>query len=245
MNNVTTTQLELNLKVLKLTKVLENYKSISKEVLEEKLTNIDLLCRLTEVEIEHRKNKKIATILKGAKFPIVKTLDNFDFKHIPTIKKDTILELIRGNFLSDATNIVLYGPPGTGKTHLTISIGRELCLQGYKVIFLTACELVQELVRARQELCINKLFKKYDRYKLVCIDELGYVPFNKSEAELLFQFISNRYEKSSLLITSNLVFSEWDKVFQNTITTSAVVDRIIHHCVILECNAKSYRLNNA
>jgi len=161
----------------------------------------------------------------------------------PRIKKETILELLSGNFLYDATNVVLYGPPGTGKTHLSISIGRELCLKGHRVLFITACELVQELVRARQELSLKKFFTKHKKYKLICIDELGYVPFEKSEAELLFQFISDRYEKGSLIITSNLVFSEWEQVFQSPITTSAVVDRIIHHCVLLECNAKSFRMN--
>ena len=136
MNKITTTQLELNLKTLRLPKILENYRDISKNILEENLTNIDYLCRLTEIEVEHKNNNKIVSILKGAKFPFTKTIDRFDFERIPSIKKETILELLSGNFLYDATNVVLYGPPGTGKTHLSISIGRELCLKGHRVLFM-------------------------------------------------------------------------------------------------------------
>lgn len=242
MSNPKTQQLDLNLKALQLNQMLLHHKEVCSQMLAQGLSYEDFLYRLTELELEHRYNRRIAAILKEAKFPFAKTLDEFEFDRIPELKKEAINELATGNFLADNTNLIFYGPPGTGKTHLSIAIARQLCLKGYRVLFTTACELVQELVKAKNALALTALLKKYRRFKLVCIDELGYIPFEKVESDLLFQFISNRYEKGSLIITSNLVFSEWEKVFQDTITTSAVVDRLVHHCFIFECNAQSYRI---
>ena len=158
---------------------------------------------------------------------------------IAVLKISTIIS--SGSFLIDSKNIILYGPPGTGKTHLSIAIGRQLCLKGFKILFITACELVQNLIKASKDLHLSDYCKKLRRYELICIDEFGFIPFNRNESDLLFQFISDRYERASILITTNLVFSEWDKIFKDNATTSAVVDRLVHHCLIVECKGDSYR----
>jgi len=154
--------------------------------------------------------------------------------------------LAQGNFLANHTNLILFGSSGSGKTHLALALGRELCLKGKKVIFFTGCSLVQELVKAKNSLTLTNYFKKMGAYDLVIIDELGYIPFERIEADLLFQFISDRYEKKSILITTNLAFSEWDKVFKDELVAAATIDRLIHYSVILEFRKEiSYRAEQA
>lgn len=233
--------LEMNLKELRLPTILGDYQKVLSDVVNEDLNCEQYLYRLTDLEVEARRSKKIKTLLKGAKFPSDKTMSSFDFEKCPSIEKQVILELAQGHFLADFTNLVLFGSPGCGKTHLAIAIGRELCLIGKRVIFMTCCELVQELQKAKNTLTLTNMFKKMRKFDLIIIDELGYIPFGQSEADLLFQFVSDRYEKGSLLITSNLVFSEWDKVFKDPLTTSAAVDRIIHHSKIIEFKGDSFR----
>ena len=208
--------LEINLKSLNLPTMLTNYDKESTEAMGQGKSCEQYLLSLTELEIQHRRDKRIKNLLKVAKMPLVKTLDSYDFDQVKGLKKQTILELATGNFLSDAKNLVFFGPPGTGKTHITLALCRELCLRGHKVLFVTAVELVQELIKAKNNLSLSRYFKRMRAYKLICIDELGFIPFKREEADLLFQFISDRYEKGSILITSNLVFSEWDKVFKDS-----------------------------
>lgn len=226
--------IEMNLRYLKLQTILKNYETIAKEIENDSLSCHEYLYRLTSKEVEVRQENRVKSSIKKARFPKQKHLVDFKFQEVPSINKQTIIELATGNFLADSTNLIFYGKPGLGKTHLAISIGRELCLKGFKVIFFTGCELVQELKRAKDDLALTQYFKKLRTVDLVIIDELGFIPFEKQEADLLFQFISDRYERGSVLITSNLVFSEWEKVFQDKITTAAVIDRLIHYSVIIE-----------
>lgn len=238
--------LEMNLKTLKLPTILKSYTEIARLVVEENLSCEQYLHRLTAEEVTARHNKRIKYLLKSAKFPKNKTLVDFKFDALVNLKKETILELKEGHFLSDHTNLIFYGGPGVGKTHLAIGIGRELCLKGHKVLFHTGCSLVQDLSKAKNNLALTSFFKRMRRYDLIIIDELGFIPFDKVEADLLFQFISDRYERGSLLITTNLAFSEWDKVFKDQITTSAAIDRLVHHSQILEFKEeKSFRTKEA
>jgi DNA replication protein DnaC len=233
--------LEMNLKELKLPMMLRQYGLVAREVLEENLSCEQYLHRLTQCEVDERHKKKIVMLLKNAHFPKDKKIDDFNFNSLSNIKKESVLELCQGHFLNDFTNLIFYGVPGTGKTHLAMGIGRELCLKGYKVVFFTGCTLVQELSRHKNNLTLTSFFKRIRSYDLVIIDELGFIPFERGEGDLLFQFISDRYERGSLLITSNLVFSEWDKVFKDPITTSAAIDRLVHHSLIFEFKDESYR----
>lgn len=241
--------LDSSLKSLKLTTILSEYSDIAMIALEEKLTYEQYLLSLSKRELEHRFAKRVKYLLKQAKFPKVKTIDEYDFSKV-TISKESILQLCSGNFLSDYNNIVFFGAPGAGKTHLAMSIGRELCLKGFKIIFHTGCSLIQELVKAKNSLTLTNYFKKMISYDLVIIDELGYIPFEKTEGDLLFQFISDRYERKSILITTNLAFSQWDSLFKNKMVATAAIDRIVHYSQIFKFevkdkNGESYRTEMA
>jgi DNA replication protein DnaC len=233
--------LETNLKLLKLPTMLKSYSNVALSSLEDKYSYEQYLYCLAEKELEERTSKRIKYLLSMAKFPTMKLLNDYDFNKT-SVKKENIIQLCHGNFLSDHCNIVLYGTPGTGKTHLAISIGRELCIKGFKVLFFTCGGLIQELVKAKNNLNLTNYFHKLRAIDLIIIDELGYVPFNRDEGDLLFQFISDRYERKSILITTNLTFKEWDNVFKNPMVTSAAIDRVIHHSQIFEFkNEQSFR----
>lgn len=237
--------LECNLKNLKLPSMLKNYSQEATRALEDNNSFEQYLYNLSCQEVNQRHNNKVKYLLKSAKFPATKTLDSYDFSKVE-IKKEVILELAQGNFLANHTNLILFGSSGSGKTHLALALGRELCLKGKKIIFFTGCSLVQELVKAKNSLTLTNYFKKMSAYDLVIIDELGYIPFEKNEADLLFQFISDRYEKKSILITTNLAFSEWDKVFKDELVAAATIDRLIHYSVVLEFRKEiSYRAEQA
>jgi DNA replication protein DnaC len=237
--------LDQNLKSLRLPAILSNYTRSASDALENKFSYEQYLFQLTCKEVEERFSNRVKYLLKGAKFPKTKTLDEFNFADLE-FSKESVLELCKGHFLNDHTNLIFFGTPGSGKTHLAMAIGRELCIKGKKIIFHTGCSIIQELVKAKNNLTLTNYFKKMSIYDLVIIDELGYIPFERSEADLLFQFISDRYEKKSLLITTNLAFSEWDKVFKDPMVASATIDRLIHYSVIFQFKKEvSYRTEQA
>jgi len=225
--------LDTSLKNLKLPTILKEYSEVALSSLELKHSYEQFLLSVAKREVEQRFSNKIKYLLRKAKFPNEKTLDKYDFKQID-IQKESILQLCQGNFLSDFTNIIFFGTPGTGKTHLAMAIGRELCLKGKKVLFFTGCSLIQELVKAKNNLTLTNFFKKMMVFDLIIIDELGYIPFDKTEGNLLFQFISDRYERKSVMITTNLAFSEWDVLFKDKMLATAAIDRIVHHSQVFK-----------
>ncbi len=166
----------------------------------------------------------------------------FDRGRLPLGVDHNLRVLLEGGFLDRRENVLLFGPPGTGKTHLVCALGRELIHQGRRVIFYSCSVLVQELLRAKQEARLPKLMKRLLRYDALIIDDIGYVQQSRKEMEVLFQLLAGRYERGSVLVTSNLAFSQWGRIFKDPMTTAAAIDRLVHHCVILELNVPSYRL---
>lgn len=239
--------LECNLKALKLSSMLANYNEVARVCVNEQYSYEHYLLQLAQKELEQRQANRVRYLLKQAKFPKVKTISEFDFTRVE-LQQESILQLCHGNFLQDYQNILFYGRSGVGKTHLAMAIGRELCINGFKVVFFTGCELVQQLVKAKNNLTLSQYFKKLLAYDLVIIDELGYIPFERSEGDLLFQFISDRYERKSLMITTNLTFSEWDVLFKDKMVATAAIDRLVHHSQIIAFESKqkeSYRTEMA
>lgn len=183
--------------------------------------------------------------IKGAGFPVMKDFDSYDFSLMPSLNKHQMLELSRGEWIDQRFNCCLIGSPGTGKTHLAIALGLAACRQGRRVKFFTAADLVNRLEEAQKQYQLEKLLTQLDKAELLICDELGYISFSRRGAELLFQVITDRYERSSLLITSNLGFAEWVQVFQGERMTAALLDRLTHRCHIFEMNGESFRFREA
>jgi len=240
-------QLLLNhrLKSLRLPTVLREYGKLAKQAAAEGLDHVQFLARLIELEMIDRERRMIERRIKAAKFPAVKSLDSFDFKAIPVLNKMQVLELARCEWVDRRENVIALGPSGTGKTHIALGLGLSACQKGLSVGFVTAAALVHELMEARDERRLLRLQKQMVGYKLLIIDELGFVPLSKTGAELLFELISQRYERGATLITSNLPFDEWTETFGSERLTGALLDRLTHHVNILEMNGESYRLGQS
>lgn len=232
------------LDTLKLKSMKENYQKEADESLKKSDSYEQFLCRLSEQEVLSRLNRHVQMRITKAQFPSLKTLDSFDFSALPSLDKKRVMGLITGGYIDKSENILALGNSGTGKTHLSIALGMSACQQGHSVLFKTAAQLVHELTEAHDARRFLSLQKKLKGYKLLIIDELGYVPFSKTGAELLFEVFSQRYESGSLIVTSNLPFEEWPQVFGCSRLTGALLDRLTHHVHILEMNGQSYRLSN-
>lgn len=203
------------------------------------------LARLTELELIDRERRMVERRIKSAKFPAVKSLDSFDFKAIPSLNKMMVLDLARCEWIERKENVIALGPSGTGKTHVALGLGLAACQKRLPVAFVTAAALVNELMEARDERRLLLRQRQLAKVKLLIIDELGFVPLSKTGAELLFELISQRYERGSTLITNNLLFEEWTETFGTERLTGALLDRLTHHVNILEMNGESYRLNQS
>jgi DNA replication protein DnaC len=197
------------------------------------------------LEVSKRRERRIQRRTKDAKFPLLKTLDGFDFSKQPKLDQSDVLELFDGAFVEEARNVVLMGPVGTGKTHLAIALGIACCQQERRVRFTTAAELTNMLVEAKKEGRLGRKLEQLARFDLVVLDELGYVPFDKESANLLFSFITKVYERRSLVVTTNLPFSRWTEVFGDATAAAAVIDRIVHHSSVFKTEGGSYRLQAA
>ncbi len=237
--------LEHHLKALRLPTFLRECDKLARTCAQEKATFPHYLLRLTELELVDRDRRATERRIRQARFPVVKSLDSFDFLAIPALNKTLVLELARSEYLDRKENILLLGNSGTGKTHIALALGLAACQRGHRVRFLTAAVLVGELIEARDEKHLRRFQKQLAAHELLIIDELGYVPLSKTGAELLFETISQRYERNSTLITSNLPFDEWTEIFGSERLTGALLDRITHHVHILEMNADSYRLKQS
>lgn len=204
------------------------------------------LHQLAEIEVEERRVRRIERLLHQSDLPADKTLATLELERLPVAIRRTMPSLCDGGFVERAENLLAFGLPGRGKTHVVAAIGHELVQRGYEVLFVPAFKLVQRLLAAKRDLALETLLRRLDRYDAVILDDLGYVQQSREEMEVLFTFLAERYERRSVLITSNLVFSQWDKIFQDPMTTACAIDRLVHHAVILELsNKKSYRAEAA
>ena len=235
-------QLLLNhhLKALRLPTFLREYDKLARQCASQGVDHVRYLQRLAELELIDRERRMVERRIKAARFPVVKSLDAFDFKAIPALNKTLVIELARCAYIERHENVIALGPSGTGKTHIALGLGLAACQKGLSVGFTTAAALVHELMEARDDRQLLRLQKRLAGYKLLIIDELS-----KTGAELLFEVFSQRYERGSVLVTSNLPFDEWTEVFGSERLTGALLDRLTHHVHILEANGDSYRLNHS
>jgi len=230
------------LKTLKLPTFQREYQKLARLCAAEGVDHVGYLFRLSEREMIERDRRKVERRIRAAKFPVVKSLDSFDFAAIPKLNKMQVLELARCEWIERRENVIALGPSGTGKTHVALGLGLAACQKGLSVGFTTAAALVSEMMEARDERRLLRFQKQMAAYQLLIIDELGFVPLSKTGAELLFELISQRYERGATLITSNLPFDEWTETLGSERLTGALLDRITHHVNILEMNGDSYRL---
>jgi DNA replication protein DnaC len=253
MNAATTTSqnpgrpllLRHNLKALRLPTMLAEHEKLAREAADAAEDYQGYLLRLSELELTARAGNAIAHRIKLAGFPIVKELADFDFGLAPTVNKPKVLELCKPDWIDRHETACLLGNSGTGKTHLATSIGLCAARAGKRVKFTTAAQLANQLEETQKKYQLERLLKSLERVDLLIIDELGYLSFSRTAAELLFQVFADRYERASILVTSNLPFDEWATVFQGERMTAALLDRFTHRCTILEMNGESYRFRES
>lgn len=233
------------LKRLKLPAVAREYAGLAREAEQNNAGYIEYLQTLLEQEVRQREEHQLQRRLRQASFPYDKRLEEFDFSVVRSLQKARVLELTRGEFVRRHENLILLGPSGLGKTHLLIGLGRALCFAGFNVLFRTAASLANELELAQSELRTEKLQRYYRKYDLVLVDELGYLPVSRTAAQLLFGFFSDRYERASIGLTTNLDFAHWTEVFGDERMTAALLDRLTHKSQILQLEGESYRFQES
>jgi DNA replication protein DnaC len=234
-----------HLKELHLPTVRECFEDVALKARQEALSYERYLLELCERETEVRRQKRIERLLRESNLPLEKSLGAFDMKRLPQKVLQQANVLLEGHFIGKRENVLAFGNPGSGKTHLLCGIGQELIRQGHRVLYKSCALLVQELLIAKRDLKLAKVFKRLNGYAVLILDDIGYVQQNREEMEVLFTLLAERYERGSLMLTSNLPFSKWESIFKDAMTTAAAIDRLVHHSVILEINLPSYRMEQA
>ena len=241
MNQTLTTQL----RELRLPSFRDHYEPVARQAEQDTLSYEQYLLELANRECETRRVNRIETMLRQSKLPLEKTLDSFDMKRLGTKLSRQVRSLADGQFVERCENVLAFGKPGSGKTHLLAGLSLELVKQGRRVYFSPCSLLVQELLIAKRDLKLSRVLKRLSRFDVVMIDDIGYVQQSREEMEVLFTLLAERYERGSVMLTSNLPFSKWETIFKDPMTTAAAIDRLVHHSVILELNLPSFRLETA
>jgi len=237
--------LELRLKALRLTSLLTHYAALAERATHEGWTHVRYLAELVLLEAAERTDRRIARLLHDAKLPRDKTLSTLDLNRYAAPLRAQIKQLMRGEFVAGATNVCLIGRPGTGKSHVMAALGRALVEGGHSVLFTSVASLVERLLDAKRNLRLARELKRLDNFECLALDDIGYVQHDRAEMEVLFALLAERYERKSVMITSNLVFSKWDQIFKDPMTTAAAIDRVVHHAAVLEFTGPSVRAEAA
>lgn len=245
MSNATFIELRENLKTLTLSTMARGLESHLRQAKEGGPGYDEFLLELTTAELRARAESRLSRRVREAKFPLLKTMEGFDFNVAPDLDIRVVRELSTCDFIRERRNVIFLGRSGTGKTHLASALGVEACKNNYRTRFVSGYGLVNELIEARQDKDLQRIIGRYARYELLILDELGYIPFSKEGAELLFQVLSERQEKGSVIITTNLGFADWTQVFGEPAMTAALLDRLTHKAHIVNCQWESYRLKQS
>jgi len=238
-------QLVTYLKALRLPAMRDRFEEEAQRAQQETLSYERYLLELAGRECETRRQHRIERFLHESRMPLEKGLDGLELKRLPRKAAQQLKSLLEGSFLDRHENLLVFGNPGSGKTHLVCALGQELIRAGRRIYFTSTALLVQELLRAKQELKLARVLKRLSKYDALILDDIGYVQHDRDEMEVLFTLLAERYERGSVMITSNLPFSGWERIFKDPMTTAAAIDRLVHHSVILELNIKSYRVHAA
>jgi DNA replication protein DnaC len=233
------------LRELRLPEFREHYETVARRAEQQTLSYEQYLQELASMECQTRKTNRVESALRKSRLPLEKTLESFDLKRLPTKVSRQVRSLLEGSFVDRCENVLAFGKPGSGKTHLLSSISQELIRQGRRVYFSSCSLLVQDLLIAKRDLKLSRVLKSLGRFDALMIDDIGYVQQSREEMEVLFTLLADRYERSSVMLTSNLPFGKWEQIFKDPMTTAAAIDRLVHHSVILELNTESYRLAKA
>ena len=245
MKPATLLMLKENLGNLKLTNMFRHLESQIRQATENGVSYGDFLLELTDIELRIRAENRDKRRVREARFPLLKPLETFDFHAVPNLNKRSIKELTSCDYIKERRNIIFMGRSGTGKTHLATALGLEACQQNFKTRFVSGYALANELIEAYDDRDLSRIVNRYKRFDLLVLDELGYVPFSKEGAELLFQVLAERHEQGSIIITTNLGFADWTKIFGDPNMTAALLDRLTHNAHIIECDWDSYRLKQS
>jgi DNA replication protein DnaC len=228
-------------RVLKMPTIGAFWEELAEQARDQNWSHEEYLAALLQRQVADRESKGTTMRIRTAHFPQVKTLEDFNLDHLPSLRRDVLAHLATGTFVAKAENVILLGPPGIGKTHLAIGLGVKATQAGYSVLFDTASNWISRLAEAHHSGRLEAELKKIRRYKLIIIDEVGYIPFDQDAANLFFQLIASRYEQGSVMVTSNLPFGRWGETFSDDVVAAAMIDRLVHHAEVLTLTGDSYR----